>query len=80
MWLWNSHGNRYIALPAFISSAFGAESGVKSLLPDTHAGNYVELEEATEAWKCALLNIAMQPSIKSVQALWDSPLHDKEVC
>ena len=67
-----------LALPAFLSSAHGAAAGVKALLPEGFTGEYKELDEATEAWTDTLLNNAVQPVNKTVQALWDVPLQEKK--
>ena len=75
-----------LALPAFLSSAWGASSGAESLLTEEvlEAG-YKQLDRAEEKWdECFRLDdplpfpeCALQPENKSVQAQWDAPLYEK---
>ena len=68
-----------LSLPAFISSAHGASSGVSALLPSMQLPEYQELKEAEDEWSkfmddTDLNNNALQPTMKSVQALWYEPI------
>ena len=68
-----------LALPAFISSAYGATNTVKKLLPDfIDTDSYQELLDARNAWAFILQDKAEQPSNLSVQALWDAPMYKKK--
>ena len=68
-----------LALPAFLSSAYGAALGGNSLLPEQISNNsYQNLEEAELLWREIIPEVAKQPNTKSVQALWDTPLCDKK--
>ena len=65
-----------LALPAFLSSAHGATLGANSLLLNQISTNaYQNLEEAESSWRELIPDNAMQPSNKSLQALWDKPLY-----
>ena len=67
------------ALPAFLSSGYGAASVVRDLLPsDIETDSYQELIDAENAWAYILNNNAEQPSNLSVQALWDAPMYKKK--
>ena len=64
-----------LALPSFLASAHGAEAGMQRLLPENIAlEDYKEISVAETLWSEQLPD-AEQPSNKTVQAEWDSPLY-----
>ena len=66
-----------VALPAFLSSAFGASSGMANLLTEEVANeSYRMKEEAMTLWLETFENEALQPLNTSLQASWDKPLYD----
>ena len=68
-----------LALPAFLSSSHGAASGGNSLLPEQISNKvYHNLEEAEFLWRELIPDDTLQPTIKTVQALWDTPLYNKK--
>ena len=67
-----------LCLPAFISSAHGATSGMRTFMPNYQTDQYQDLQDAESEWATVLLNNAVQPVAKSVQALWDAPIFEKK--
>ena len=64
-----------VSVPAFLASAFGAEAGMKNLLPSAIFEQiYEEATEAELSWRTELNNNDLQPQNKTVQACWDAPL------
>ena len=83
-----------LALPCFISSAYGASGGINALLPDYVTNEaYEDLIEAQDAWK-AQFNTNREddseedndheveetplPEDVTVQALWDQPVFEQK--
>ena len=64
-----------LALPAFLSSAHGAQHGVKKLLPDISENEYTDLVDANQMWENRLNNNASHPKTLSLQAEWDKPIY-----
>ena len=65
-----------LALPAFLSSAYGSRAGCADLLPE--GISYQEIQEAEAKWKDTLNNNCEPPATVAVQAQWDQPLFNKK--
>lgn len=67
-----------LALPAFLSSAYGALAGVSALLPEWSIDKYRDVDSATSKWEETLNNNCLQPPIPALQASWDLPICSKK--
>lgn len=76
-----------LALPAFLASVHGADSGVSKLLPPELTQEHEEcpvVAEAATLWKERVVdsnvdenNNCQQPTVKTVQANWDTPIYER---
>ena len=72
-----------IALPAFLSSSYGAGAGMAKLLPQAAQENTYDLQtEAEDDWKELFgtdeNNNVSIPTVPHEQAAWDLPIVDKK--
>ena len=71
-----------LALPTFLSSAYGAEKGMATLLPDIIKEEQYDLrQEAEITWKETVTNnngepTTAVPSTRSIQSSWDKPMFE----